>query len=193
MAKRGRPRRQNVKRAKDGRISRKQADNHENVEPIGVRMRMFSLSEKDARDQKSQSAHGRMYLRKKITIEQYDAGEMLFKERQAYLKALKAPDALANGTGSGGDMGETPEYEEWAKKAIAKYDAAMLAIQKAQEAYRLANLHGAIYNMLYLNQYHEHLEGDFSIGLRVLSVHYGLTKKSGTDSLDEILRSQRCA
>lgn len=191
--KRGRPRKQNVQRTKSGHISRAKSAYVENVEPIMVRMRMYKLTEEQARDQKAETVHGIMHLRQKIGTAQFDAGQEMFALRRSYLKAIKAPDALSNGTGSGAKPDETAEYVEWSNRVRQRYANAQRAILDAQASHRNANLWAALDYMLFRNEYHEHLESDFAIVLRVLSVEFGLTENRKSDAVHEIPRSQRCA
>ncbi|GHA15241.1 hypothetical protein GCM10007989_07500 [Devosia pacifica] len=181
MSKRGRPRKANAKRTPSGQISRAASAYAENEDPIRIRMQHLGLTEKEARDQKAASVHGIMKLRKKIDDQQYDAGEAALVVRDAYLRAIRAPDSLAATSGSSSTDLDDETYAERCNRARSKYADMQRAIHDAQAVHRHTNLWAALDLMLYRNEYYEHMEGDFSTVLRVLSVHFGLTKnrKSG--------------
>lgn len=192
--KRGRKRKQGVKRTSGGRISRASDVQMENVEPIRLRMKRWGLSEKNARDQKAASVHGVMLLRQKITDGQYYAGEKMFTARKAYMKAIKAPDALANTQGSGLAPQDTESYVDWVLGAVERFEGAKSRIRVMQEYHRGRNLFAAMDYMLFRNEYYPHMEADFSVVLHGLSIHFGLTAiGKSSESEDEILRSYKCA
>ena len=63
----GRKKRAGVKRTASGRPSRAADAYQENLEPILTRMRLFGLTETDARDQKASTFVGRLQLTKAIS------------------------------------------------------------------------------------------------------------------------------
>src|SRR5690606_4151868 len=128
MAKAGRKRKQGVPRTASGRPSRAASAYQENIEPILTRMRMFGLTEKDARDQKASTFVGRLCLMKIINASQYDAAVEYLRVYEAFQRAVKSPDALRSSNG-GGDQGENPDYARWCRQAIARHEAVISAVR----------------------------------------------------------------
>lgn len=66
-------------------------------------MRVFGLTEKEARDQKAATSVGRLCLAglrtEGISLAQYDAAQAYLEAHQNFKRAVKAPDALATGIG----------------------------------------------------------------------------------------------
>lgn len=152
-------------------------------------MKRLGISEAMARDQKAATIHGVMFLQKKINTAQFDAGEEMFALHKSYLKARSVPDSLAvTDSIGGGDHVETETYVEWAGRVTQRHDAAMDAIRSAQQEHRGRNLYGALDYMLYRNEYYLHMEADFSVALRWLAIHFGLTGAAKSVDKDEILR-----
>lgn len=183
MAK-GRPRKTNVRRTKSGAISRAKGAYNENAEAIALRMRVFGLSEKEARDQKAATYVGRLCLaglRKStdgISQAQYDAAQAYLEARQNFQKAVKSPNALA--TGNGGASGaEGPGYEQWCQRAVVKFEAIKLAIQTEQGFHenRGANMWAAVNYLLERDEQMPHLIGDLRLALNAVGHHLGLIAK----------------
>jgi hypothetical protein len=191
--KRGRPKKLNVDRTPSGQISRAASAYRENEEPIEVRMRMWGLSEVDARDQKSATVHGRMRLKKQITEQQYQAGEDMAKLYRSYLKAMSIPNAMEHGAGAGSERGASVEYEAWARGIVARWTGVRAAIREAQQVHRSANLWSALDYMNFRNEHHRHMEGDYAVLLHVVTVHFGLTKNSEAATVHEMSLSKICA
>jgi hypothetical protein len=179
----GRKRAVGVKRTASGRRSRAKDAYQEHVEAIEARRRLFGLSEQDARDQKAACFLGRLYLtdalgkrgKEPAPDNMWDAAQELLRMRDAFKRAIKAPDALRNSTGSGGDMEETESYAIWCKSVIARYEAAIRAItaENALHQHRGSNLHAAIDYIVFRDQEMHHLVGDVRIALN--AVHHHLT------------------
>lgn len=123
-----------AKRTASGRKSRAHDAYTENLEPILTRMRLFGLSEVDARDQKASTFIGRLQLTKAISQAQYDAAQEYLSVYEAFQRAVKSPDALRSSSG-GGDQGESPTYANWCRGAIARKEAADKAIMTEQCLY----------------------------------------------------------
>lgn len=180
MAK-GRPRKTNVRRTKSGAISRAAGAYNENADAIALRMRVFGLTEKEARDQKAATYVGRLCLagmRKStdgISEAQYDAAVAYLEARQNFKRAVKSPDALA--TGNGGASGvEGPGYEEWCQRAVRKWEAIQASIQTEQGFHenRGANMWAALDYLVLRDQQHPHMIGDLRLALNAVGHHLGI-------------------
>lgn len=177
----GRPRKSTVKRTRSGRISRAASAYQENVEPIETRMRMFGLSEKDARDQKAATYVGRLCLvgRKAttdgITEAQYEAASEYLAAYGNFQKAVKSPNALRTGSG-GGDQGESADYENRCHRWVAKFEAmrAAVAYEQAFHENRGANMFAAIDYLLVRDEMHPHMIGDLRLALNAVGHHLGI-------------------
>lgn len=185
MAK-GRPRKTNIKRTKSGAISRAKSAYNENADAIALRMRVFGLTEKEARDQKAATYVGRLCLagiRKStdgINEAQYDAAQAYLAARHDFQRAVKSPDALA--VGAGGASGpEGPGYEQWCKRAIAKWEGIKAAIYLEQGLHenRGANMWGAVDYLLVRDEQHPHMIGDLRLALNAIGHHLGMIAAPG--------------
>jgi hypothetical protein len=187
MAKSGRKRNLNVKRTPSGRASRAGAV-PANMEAILLRMKMFGLSEKDARDQKAGTFIGRLNLTDKkalISNAQYDAAVAYLDAYGKYKRAIGAPDALKQSGGVGGGE-NTDDYARWCKKAIEDYlgpkrdgnGGVMGAVRAEQEIHTGANLYAALDYLVCRDEQHWHMVGDCRIALNALAHHFGLMGKT---------------
>lgn len=173
----GRKRKIGIKRTASGRASRAGAE-AANLEPILTRMRMFGLSEKDARDQKASTFVGRLQLQKVISAQQYDAAVEYLRVYDAYKRAIKAPDASRSSGGVGGGD-NTVDYERWCHSVIGKYDGATEAIRSEQNLHenRGSNLYAAIDYIVCRDEQQWHMVGDCRLALNALAHHFGLMSK----------------
>lgn len=179
MARSGRKRTPGLKRTPSGRASRAGAV-PANMEAILLRMKMFGLSEADARDQKAGTFIGRLNLTDKKTLisnAQYDAAAAFLEVYDKYKRAIGAPDASKQSGGVGGGD-NTEDYARWCFQAKTKYDAAIKAIQDEQEIRRGANLYAALDYLVCRNEQHWHMVGDCRIALNALAHHFGLMGKA---------------
>lgn len=181
MAKAGRKRNINVKRTPSGRASRAGAA-PANMEAILLRMKMYGLSEKDARDQKAATFVGRMNLMDKkalISDAQYDAAATFLEVYDRYKRAISAPDASKQSGGVGGGD-NSDEYARWCQSAKAKYEAAIDAVRTEQGLHenRGANLYAALDYIVCRDEQHWHMVGDARLALNALAHHFGLLGKS---------------
>jgi len=180
----GRKKQPGVKRTASGRKSRSSEAYQENIEPILTRMRLFGLTEKDARDQKAATFIGRLQLTKAVSQAQYDAAQEYLAVREAFQRAVKSPDALRTGSG-GGDQGESPTYAEWCQRAIKRYEAANKAIMDEQCLFpnRGRNLLAGLDYIVCRGETHWHLVGDCRLALNALVHHFsGIKVKRLDDS-----------
>lgn len=182
----GRKKQPGVKRTASGRKSRASDAYQENLEPILTRMRLFGLSEKDARDQKASTFVGRLQLTKAVSQAQYDAAQTWLEIREHYQRAIKSPDALRS-SGGGGDAGESPSYSAWCQQAIKRYDAAQKAVMNEQLLFanRGRNLVAGLDYIVARNETHWHLVGDCRLALNALAHHFSGNKVKRLDESRE--------
>lgn len=190
MAK-GRPRKSGVKRTKSGQISRAASSYTENADGFALRMRVFGLSETDARDQKAATYVGRLCLagRKSsadgITDAQYEAAQAWKEAYEGFQRAVKSPDALRSGAG-GGDQGESDDYTRRCRAAISKWKGITDAIQLEQGYHenRGANMWAALDYLVGRDQQHPHMIGDLRLALNAIGHHMGMIPKPKRKALD---------
>lgn len=184
--KRGRPRKAGI-RATSGRLSRAADAHQENLDPILTRMRLFGLTEKDARDQKAATFVGRLQLMKVISQAQYDAAVAWLALRDSYKRAIGAPDALKSSGGATGGTEETVEHTAWCHRAIRQYDAAMAAVTAEQCLHqnRGGNLYGGLDYVVGRDEQHWHMVGDARLALNALAHHFGLMRKGKAPVIDK--------
>lgn len=192
MGNKGRPRKTGVKRTKSGRISQAAGDYAENLDPIQTRMRLYGLSEKDARDQKAATYIGRLYLTGELgkrphSDAMWDAAQEYLRVYEAFQRAVKSPDALRSGAG-GGDQGESDNYAGWCQSAIERHENAVKAVRREQELHRGANMWAALDYIIVRNEQHPYMVGDARLALNCLAHHFGLMGKArrGVDSTPQI-------
>lgn len=181
MARAGRKRKIGVKRTPSGRVSRAGAA-PANMDAILLRMKMFGLSEKDARDQKAATFIGRLNLTDKkalISNAQYDAAIEFLAVYDKYKRAISAPDGTKQSGGVGGGE-ETEDYARWCQSAKARYDAAIEAVRAEQGLHenRGANLYAALDYIVCRDEQHWHMVGDVRLALNALAHHFGLLGKT---------------
>ena len=175
----GRKRKPKVARTPSGQISRAQETYQEHVGPIMTRMRLWGLSEKDARDQKAESVIGRMCLRGQeddgLSQKQWEALEEFKRQSEARSRALEARDSLR--TASPRSM--TPDEEQhaqWCRIVIAKYEGSLAAIMREQcePSNRGLTLIGAVDVMALRNTEAPHLRPALRIAANALARWYKL-------------------
>lgn len=178
--KRGRKKQAGIPRTKSGQKSRAFEVFDAHIEPIQTRMRLFGLTEGDARDQKASTYLGRLYLTGELgkrpgSDQAWEAAQELLRMRDAYKRALKAPDALKNSTGAGGDIIETEAYAHWCQGAIERYENVIKAVtaENSLHQHRGSNLHAALDIIVFRDRQMAHMIGDVRIALN--AVHHHLT------------------
>ena len=178
----GRKRKPNAIRTKSGRISRAQEAYQEHVGPIMVRMRLWGLSEKDARHQKAETVIGRMEMKGPemggISSAQYEALCEYRLQVGTYRRAIDARDALR--TASNRTM--TPDEEQhakWCAVVIGRWEASRNAIMREQcePTNRGLNLMGALGSVVIENQALPHLYDAVRIAANALVRHYRMGVK----------------
>lgn len=183
MAK-GRPRKSNVRRTKSGAISRAAGAYNENAEAIALRMRVFGLTEKEARDQKAGTYVGRLCLAGMrnstdgISAAQYDAAVAYQEAHQNFKRAVKSPDALASGSG-GASGPDGAGYDQWCQRAVAKWEGIQAAVQNEQGFHenRGANMWAALDYLVGRDQQLPHLIGDLRLALNAIGHHLGMISR----------------
>lgn len=178
MARAGRKSIPGVKRTASGRRSRAAGAYEENVEPILTRMRMFGLSEADARDQKASTFIGRLQLTRVLSQPQYDAAVEFFKIHDAYKRAIGAPDGMKSSGGAGG-ADESDSHAAWCHAKRVIYDRAIAAVQAEQNLHknRGANMIAALDYVVLRDEQMWHLVGDCRLALNALAHHLGIVGK----------------
>lgn len=183
MAK-GRPRKAGVRRTKSGAISRAKGAYQDNFDGIALRMRVFGLTEKEARDQKSSTYVGRLCLAglrdstDGISQAQYDAAQSYLEARRNFQKALKSPNALASSNGRALSA-EGAGYEQWCQRSVAKFEAIKLAVQTQQAFHenRGANMWAALNYLVERDEQLPHMIGDLRLALNAIGHHLGTINK----------------
>jgi hypothetical protein len=174
----GRKRQANVKRTTSGRKSRAQDAYQEHLEAIATRMRVFGLTEQDARDQKAATYVGRLYLtgqlgKKPYSDYMWDAAQSYLTAYEHFQRAVKSPDALRTGVG-GGDEGESETYARWCVAAVRKWEGITVAVREEQNLHRGANIYAALDYLVLRNQEFPHMVGDMRIGLNAVAHYLGI-------------------
>lgn len=163
---------ENVAREPNGRVSRSGIDHGPaDVVAIEARMRHTGLSREKAKDQKAETFIGYLNLigpRDGLSDDQYGAITSYTDLRSAYLRAIKAPNAVL----SNGEIGmPSPEvsdgYVEWCRAAREHYRDCEKAIMAAQMENRSENLLAALDLIIIRGERHNHLIG----ATRILANH----------------------
>ncbi|WP_323015813.1 hypothetical protein [Devosia sp.] len=181
MARAGRKRKIGVKRTPSGAISRAKSAYSENADGIALRMKVFGLTEQDARDQKAATYVGRLCLAGRrnnadgITDAQYEAALVWREAYENFQRAVKSPDALRTGVG-GGDQGESEDYARWCKAAIARWKGIEDAVRLEQGYHenRGANMWAALDYLVGRDQQLPHMIGDLRLALNAIGHHMGM-------------------
>lgn len=188
MAK-GRPRKIGAKRTKSGQISRAAGAYSENADGIALRMRVFGLTEADARDQKASTYVGRLCLAGQrcstdgISPAQYEAAQAYVAAYTNFQKAVKSPDALASSSGGAcGDEG--PGYVDWCNRAVANWEAVKKAVYAEQEIHTHANMWAALDYVVRRDEQHPHMLGDLRLALNAIGHHMGIIPRPKRKPVD---------
>lgn len=177
MTMKGRKRKSGVKRTASGRPSRAKSAYAENVDSILVRMRLYGLSEVNARDQKAATVIGRLLLKERVSEREYSAAQDFIKLREHYQRAIKSPDALRTASDRA-EGAETEAYEEWCRMAIKRYEAAVAAVRAEQNRAGLrANLYAALDYIVCRDQEFPHMIADAGRALHALAGHFGISRR----------------
>lgn len=145
---------------------------------LDTRMRLFGLSETDARDQKAGSFIGRLYLSAQISRAQYEAltmwGESAYANA-AITPGPKGDTALDPNRVAGISWAENEERDNKIRERHKKY---VKAVQEKQNELGLsANLFGALYECVQRDRDHYHLLGDLRAAANALAKHFQLQER----------------
>jgi hypothetical protein len=182
-----RKKQQGVKRTASGRKSRAAIADVAHLDPIETRMRLFKLNREQAHNQKAETVTGRLCLTGVVTEDQYLAAQKYIGLREAFKRAVKAPDALRTGSG-GGDAGESPGYAEWCQDAIRHYENADKAVMREQCKLenRGRNLVAGLDYIVCRSEQVDHLVPDALIALDALVHHFSGRKVKRLDDAPQI-------
>lgn len=177
MSKAGRKKKVGAVRTASGRISRSGAAYQENVEPILTRMRLFGLSEADARDQKASTFVGRLRIMNVLSQPQYEAAVQFFTLHDRYKRAIAAPDGFKSSGGAGGGE-ETDSHAAWCRSMIVQHDKAIGAVRAEQNLHvnRGGNLYAALDYVVCRDEQMWHMVGDARLALNALAHHFGIVR-----------------
>jgi len=171
----GRPRKQGVKRYPCGQIHHDEIERAAVHTVIETRMRMYGMTEKQARDPMAGTAIGRLCMGKEISIDQYDVAAKYLAIRSAYLRGIGAPsdghDPRPEYAGSGGS------HEDFVRLAKSNYEAAHEVIKSHMFAERSPNGTVALDMIVVRDVDAPHLVGDLRTLLNVLSRHFSMGKR----------------
>jgi hypothetical protein len=182
---RGRPRKVNVIREPNGRISR--AEDPPSKLALEMRARMFGLRLDEAKDQKAGEWIGRLHMayevwRKRdlandknqppqsISTGQYYALLNYQSLHNDHLKAICAPGAYYEGTGTG--TADEDATAKWSRNVNSRYESARKAIQDRQNNYQ-GDLWAALNMCVIQSQQMPHMIGDLRTLGNTLSNHFG--------------------
>jgi hypothetical protein len=187
--KRGRPKKINVIREPNGRVSRKHQEPPSKL-ALEARARMMGVSMEAAEDPQTAEWIGKLHRRYQdwrrgaassecqpsmsISSTQYDAIKSYRLLRNDYLKAIQAPGAVYDGGGRG--LGDEDAANTWARYMTSKYDAARKAIQEAQNG-SCFNLWAALDHCVIQEQQMPHMIGDLRVLANALATHFNGKRK----------------
>lgn len=172
----GRPRKLNVIREPNGRVSRAKRSPQEMA--IRIRAQKFNLTFEQAQDPKSQSWIGRLCFLKNnlgLSENQYKAAEHYLKLYNNYRKAILSPSAHYEEHINSTASKDEKEYEQWVERAKIRFKHANDAIQKAQFDNPHDNLCAAMQYGVLEDLETSHLLGALRIALNALHHHFFAT------------------
>lgn len=135
---------------------------------VEARMRVFGISEADARRQEGGTVIGRMYQDKAISIDQMRAAERYREVRNAYHRAIGAPPDT--GRQPGGEGGG--DYAAFCTGARRDWSALMAALQGLCQDMRSPNPIAALDNFVVKDAHVHTLVGDLRLALNCLHRHF---------------------
>lgn len=187
----GRKPKADVKRTASGAISRAGEAMVEHLPQVKVRMRLYDLSEAEARDQKAGTVIGRMRIAGQrweamkagaregvdpgITEMEYQAGLRALKVHEQFQLAVRSPGAPRTRGSEAGDM-TSEDYTQWCARCEETHREMLKVVQHAGTIHRHRNLLGALDYLLWRNEEFAHMRGDLRVVLAALVPHFGLTE-----------------
>lgn len=158
-----------VAREPSGRISRAAPAD---VVALDARRRHLGLTKEQAKDQKAGSFIGYLNLlgpSDGLSDDQHEAAINYLRLRESYLRAIRAPGRVIDGDAGTPSDDVTPAYEEWVGDTKEAYTDCRLAIQRAQDESRGANLWAALDICIVQDQHMHHMVGDLRVVCNALA------------------------
>lgn len=137
---------------------------------IEARMRVFGISEADARRQEGGTVIGRMLQRGDITTDQHRAAERYAEVCNANSRALGATPVTGHPPREGNGEGD---YAEFCANSRRAYETMMAVIQVACHEQRSQNIIAAMDIFIIRDIHGGHMVGDLRLGLNCLHRHFG--------------------
>lgn len=152
-----------VAREPNGRISRSPPAD---AVALDARRRHLGLPPEKTKDQKAGTFVGCLNLlgpRDGLSDEQHEAAVNYLRFREAYLRAIMAPNRTIDGEAGIPIPDVTEAYEDWVRDTKEAYTACRNAIQEAQNENRGANLWAALDLCIIQDQHMHHMIGDLRL------------------------------
>ncbi len=172
----GRPRTEGAPREASGKVDRKwsAAKTSEDVMRTGInaRVRLFGLTEAQAKTQEGGTVIGRLLIGKEISLDQARAAERYTEVRNAYQRAIGATPET--GTPPPPPMFETGggTFEDFCESAKAAQRALQNCLQSLAVEARSYNPITALDVFVIKDEFAAHLLGDLRIALNALHRHF---------------------
>jgi len=142
---------------------------------IAARMRVFGLTEAQAKAQEGGTVIGRMRHSRELTADQVEAAFSYLEARNAYHRAIgavsdtgRAPLPETKGEGT---------YEEFCEGAIKRWNAITEALSCVMVELRSPSPVSALDNFVVRDVYVAHLVGDLRVALNALDRHFTMPSK----------------
>lgn len=169
-------------REPNGRLSRRKAEVERRTAEtereamataVEARMRVFGISEADARRQEGGTVIGRMYQAGKLTIDQMRAAERYGEVRNAYHRAIGAPSDTGKQEGGAGGS----DYAAFCAGARRDWSAMMAALQAICQELRSPAPLSALDQFVVKDMHVSHMVGDLRVALNGLHRHFAMGRK----------------
>lgn len=162
---------------------RKQTERYANGQPkketpqkimetaVSARMRVFGLSEKDARQQFAGTFVGRARQANQLSPDQFEAAYTYAQIVLNYRTAIQSPGKITRGRSAGLDDGE---YDERCKAAVKRYDQLVATLREVDRAEK-TNCLGVLEPAILRDVDMHHMMGDLRLALN--AIHRWNTKQ----------------
>lgn len=177
----GRPRIAGAPRERSGRVDRKWATDRKEEDvmntAVSARVRLFRLTEAEAKTQEGGTVIGRMLIGKEISIDQARAAERYAEVRNAFQRAIGAvPDA---GRPPPPPMFETGagDFESFCNRAKESHAAMQSCLRTLMTELRSPNPVSALDVFVTKDVHVPHLTGDLRIALNALHRHFTMERR----------------
>lgn len=170
-------------RTANGRLSRAKGARYTAPEPpasqavIEMRMRLYGLTENQAKDQKAATAVGRLVLTRKLLPEHFLAASRYLDARRNYLTAVACRSDVESGGAGGGGDDVTDGFVEWCERAKTSWGAIMETIEAAQICTRRRNLYAALDVVVVRDEVRQDMTADVSIALSAVALRLGIASE----------------